>query len=302
MKAIIIQKNGPPEGLQLVELPKPSPGDNDLLIKVHAATVTSGDVIVRNMRFPLPQLFSLFPGFVMKKTPGHEFAGQIEAIGKDVSHYKVGDMIFGTTTGLKVGGAAEYICVPEEWPHGVLALMPENYSYAEAAALPVGGMTARYLMKRIALAKGQSALIYGASGSVGTYALQLAKALGMHVTAVSSAANHAMLNTLGADVLIDYTKEDYAQGSSRYDLVFDAVGKTSKARAKHVLNENGHYLSIRTPTKEEREDLLFLKDLAEAGQLTALIDRHFALADLAEAHRYVESKRKRGNVVIDVAS
>ena len=300
MKAIVCTKHGPPEVLQLKEIEKPKPKENEVLVKVHAATVTQGDVMLRKLH-PLMYLpMSLF-GVKRKMIPGHEFAGVIESVGTNVKRFKVGDQVFGTTTGLGVGANAEYICLPEEWETGVLAIKPVNVSYEEAAPLPVGGMTALYILRKGNIQKGQKVLIYGASGSVGTYAVQLAKHhFGADVTGVCSTANIELVKSLGADQVIDYTKEDVTQNGQIYDVVFDAVGKLSSSQSKSTLKENGTYLSIRTTTSESTENLMTLKGLAEAGKIKAVIDRCYPLEGVAEAHRYVETGRKKGNVVITV--
>jgi NADPH:quinone reductase-like Zn-dependent oxidoreductase len=300
MKAIVCTKHGPPEVLQLKEIEKPEPKENEVLVKVHAATVTQGDVMLRKLH-PLMYLpMSLF-GVKRKMIPGHEFAGVIESVGTNVKRFKVGDQVFGTTTGLGVGANAEYICLPEEWETGVLAIKPVNVSYEEAAPLPVGGMTALYILRKGNIQKGQKVLIYGASGSVGTYAVQLAKHhFGADVTGVCSTANIELVKSLGADQVIDYTKQDVTQNGQIYDVVFDAVGKLSSSQSKSTLKENGTYLSIRTTTSESIENLMTLKGLAEAGKIKAVIDRCYPLEGVAEAHRYVETGRKKGNVVITV--
>ncbi len=297
MKAIVTTKYGSPDGLQLQEVDKPIPADNELLVKVHAATVTAGDVMLRKLTFPLSIIMRVM-GIPRKKTPGHEFAGEIEAVGNSVIRFKIGDQIFGTTTGLNVGTNAEYVCLPEAWPSGVLALKPANITYEEAAALPVGGMTALYLLKKANIQSGQKVLIVGASGSVGSYAVQLAKHFGATVTGVSSTANVDMVASLGADNVIDYTKEDFTQNGQTYDVIFDAVGKTSQSQSKSALAEGGAFVSVQSTTKESMENLLLLKELAEIGAIKPVIDRRYTLEQVAEAHRYVETGRKRGNVVI----
>lgn len=299
MKAIVCTKAGPPDVLQLREVEKPMPRENEVLVRVHAATATIGDVILRKLHpmFFLPlQLF----GMKRKRIPGHEFAGQIEAIGKEVKRFKTGDRVFGTTTGLSVGANAEYVCLPETWKAGVLAKMPTNMTYEEAAAVPVGGMTALYILRKGNIQRGQKALIYGASGSVGTFAVQIAKHYGAEVTSVCSTANVELVKSLGADRVIDYAKEDFTKSGQVYDVIFDAVGRTSFARSKGVLKEKGIYLSVRSSTSEKAENLLFLKELIEAGKVISVIDRCYPLEQTAEAHRYVEAGHKKGNVVINV--
>ncbi len=297
MKAIVCTKYGRPEVLQLQDVVKPIPKENEVLIRVHAATVTIGDVILRKLH---PLLFiplQLF-GMKRKRIPGHEFAGEIEAVGKDVKRFKIGDQVFGTTTGLSVGANAEYVCLSEEWDTGVLATKPTNMTYAEAAAVPVGGMTALQLLGKANIQSGQKVLIYGASGSVGTFAVQLAKSHCADVTGVCSTANVELVKSLGAEKIIDYTKEEFTKGGQTYDVIFDAVGKTSLSRSKNSLKEGGFYLSIRTSTSQKTKDLVFLRELIEAGKLKAVIDRRYPLEQTAEAHRYVEAGHKKGNVVI----
>jgi NADPH:quinone reductase-like Zn-dependent oxidoreductase len=301
MKAIVCTKSGPPEVLQLKEVEKPIPKENEVLIRVHAATVTRGDIVLRKLH-PLLYLPMRLFGVKRKKIPGHEFAGEVESTGISVKHFKQGDQVFGTTTGLSVGANAEYVCVPEKWTSGVLAIKPTNMSYEEAAAVPVGGMTALYILRKGNIQSGQKILVYGASGSVGTYAVQLARHhFGAEVTGVCSTVNVELVKSLGADQVIDYTKEDVTKTGPIYDIVFDAVGKIAASQSKSVLKENGYYLSIRSTTSENTENLITLKELVEAGKIEAVIDRRYPLEQVAEAHRYVETGHKKGNVVITVA-
>jgi NADPH:quinone reductase-like Zn-dependent oxidoreductase len=300
MKAIVSTKHGPPEVLQLKEVEKPSPKENEVLIKVHAATVTQGDVMLRKLN-PLMYLPMSFFGVKRKRIPGHEFAGEVESVGANMKRFKAGDQVFGTTTGLSVGANAEYVCLPQEWRKGVLAIKPANVTYEEAAALPVGGMTALYILRKGNIQSGQKVLIYGASGSVGSYAIQLAKHhFGAEVTGVCSTANIELVKSLGADRIIDYAKENVTQNGQIYDVVFDAVGKFSSSHSKSLLKENGIFLTVQSTTSEEIENLVTLKELVEAGKLKAVIDRHYPLDQVADAHRYVETGRKKGNVVITV--
>jgi alcohol dehydrogenase len=304
MQAVVYDQYGPPNVLRLKELEKPRPMDNEILIKIHAATVTSGDVRLRSSDFPplfwLPAriLFGLFKP--NKKILGHELAGTVQEIGKNVTKFKVGDEVFGTTTMLKTGSYAEYICLPQEWKNGVVAIKPKNLSFQEASALPVGAMTALYLLKKADLNKGQKVLVYGASGSVGSYAVQMVKQKGSTVTGVCSSANFGMVKSLGAENVIDYKIEDYSERKEKFDIVFDAVGKTTKSKAKKVLNDKGIYVSVNMLTKENGEDLNQIKNLTEKGQLKPFIDKTFTLGEITAAHEYVGRGRKRGNVVIEI--
>ena len=301
MKAIITTKPGPPEVLQLKEVEKPQHSANELLIKIHTSSVTRGDIVLRK----LPAIMALpmrLMGMRKKITPGHEFAGEVQATGSNVSKFKVGDKVFGTTTGLSAGANAEYICIPGKWANGVIAKIPPGLTYEEAAVLPVGGMAALYILTKANIQKGQKVLIYGASGSVGTYAVQLAsKFYGADVTGVCSTANVDLVKSLGAAVVIDYTKEDVHQNSQIYDVIFDAVGKTKPTDWKGSLKSNGHFLTVKTMTKEVEGNLHILVELAKQGKLIPVIDKRYSLAEVPEAHRYVETGHKKGNVVILVA-
>ena len=304
MKAVVYEKYGPPEVLKLKEIEKPKPKDDEILVKIHSATVTSGDVRLRSSNFPplfwLPArlIFGLFKP--KKKILGHELAGIVEEIGENVTEFNVGDSVFGTTTMLNRGSYAEYISLPQKWKNGVVGLKPENLTYQESAALPVGAMTAIYLLEKANLTNKQSVLIYGASGSVGSYAVQIASQKGSKVTGVCSTANFEMVKSLGAESLIDYKKEDYSKRNKRFDIVFDAVGKTTKAKAKKVLKPGGTFVSIKMLTKEKSEHLNLIKVLAEEGKLKPFIDKSFKLDEIKKAHEYVEKGRKRGNVTIDI--
>lgn len=304
MKAAIYKKYGAPNVVEVTEVVRPSPKDNEMLIKIHAATVTSGDARLRSSDFPplfwLPArlLFGLFKP--KKKILGHELAGVVEEIGKSVTKFKVGDAVFGTTTMLSTGSHAEYICLPEKWKSGVVALKPENLSFQQAAALPVGAMTAMFLLEKANLKDEQNVLVYGASGSVGSYAVQIANQKGAKVTGVCSSSNFEMVKSLGAKHLIDYKKDDYSKGEEKFDIVFDAVGKTTKSNAKKVLHPNGTFVSIKMLTKETTENLEQIKDMAEHEKLKPFIDKYFKLGDIVKAHEYVDSGRKRGNVVIEI--
>ena len=269
------------------------PKANEILVRVHAATVTRGDVALRKLPVLLARLF----GFKRKSMLGHEFAGEVAAVGAAVTRYSKGEDVFGTTTGLTTGAYAEYICVPAD---GVLATMPTNIAYEEAAPIPVGGMTALHFLRKGDIARGKKVLVYGASGSVGTFAVQLAVHFGARVTGVCSTSNVGLVKSLGADEVVDYTQQDFTDAGQTYDIVFDAVGKGSPKRSKSVLTEGGAYVSIRSSTKEKREDLLFLRDLLATGEVKAVIDRRYPLEQIPDAHRYVEKGHKRGNVVINV--
>jgi NADPH:quinone reductase-like Zn-dependent oxidoreductase len=319
MKAIVCTKYGPPDVLQLKEVEKPTPKDNEVLIRVHATTVTSGDVWIRSSTF---SWWFFIPGRIMygirkpKKTiPGNELAGEIESVGKDVKLFKKDDQVFGIYWGTSFGGAyAEYICLPED---GV-AIKPTNLTYEEAATVPIGGLTAVHLLRKGNVQSGQQVLIFGASGSVGTYAVQLAKHFGAEVTGVCSTANIEMVKSLGAYKVIDYTKEDFTKSGKTYDIIFDAVRKTSFLRCKSSLKKKGTYITVDWPLMtalwtsivsskkvvfgiaKRIENLAFLRELIEAGKLRSVIDRRYPLAQAAEAHRYVETGHKKGNVVITV--
>jgi NADPH:quinone reductase-like Zn-dependent oxidoreductase len=297
MKAIVTSGFGPPEVLQFKEVEKPEPKANEILIKVKASTVTRGDVILRKMHPMLVLPLRLF-GVRVKKIPGHEFSGVVEKVGRNVSLYKQGDHVFGTTTGLNVGANAEYICLPEKNKSSVLAIKPSNVTHDEAAALPIGGMTALYLLQKGRIQTGQNVLIYGASGSVGTYAVQIAKHFGAKVTGVCSTTNIDLVKSLGAKEVIDYTKADYTQKSLTFDLIFDAVGKISASEAKSALNDSGKFVTVKSMTREIPESFAVLSRLLETDAIIPVIDKRYPLEQVAEAHRYVEAGHKRGNVVI----
>ncbi len=323
MKAILHTKFGPPDELQLKEVKKPVPKDNELLIKIRATTVTSTDCNVRNFTF-VPRIFQLparlFMFGVFKpriNILGIDLAGEIETVGKDVRRFREGDQVFGTP-GMSFGSHAEYTCVPED---GALTIKPANMSWEEAAAIFLGASTALfYLRDKGNIQAGQKILIYGASGAIGTYAVQLAKHFGAEVSGVCSTSNLEMVQSLGADKVIDYTKQDYTKSGETYDLVLDTVGKTSFARCKKSLKQIGVFLPVVMDLTELIQivwtsiiggkrvkggvagesvaDLEFLKQLFEAGALKPVIDRCYPLEKAAEAFRYVEKGHKKGNVVI----
>ena len=300
MKAIICTKSGPPEVLKLVELERPIPKQNEVLIKVKASSVTRGDVSLRKIsRLILVPVGFLF-GFKPMKITGVELAGVVEAIGSDVKQFNKGEHVYGTTTGLTYGANAEYVCVPEKSKKGVLVKKPDNISFMDAAVIPVGGMTALHNLNKVNIHDGQKVLIYGASGSVGTYAVQIAKYFGADVTAVCSTNNSEMARSLGADNVIDYHNKDFRISTTIYDVIFDAVGKITKSSCKKVLKNNGSFLSVKYPTKEKVEYMIFLNELIEKGKLKPVIDKSYTLDRIREAHHYVELGHKKGNVAITV--
>ncbi len=276
-------------------------------LRVSATTVSAGVLWARTGKHPDSKLFTLAVRMMFgltkpKKTIlGYEVAGEVEAVGKDVKLFKKGDQVFGTTTGLSAGAYAEYVCLPEKWKQGVVAKKPANMTHEEAAAVPIAGMTALDLLGKANIQKGQRVLIYGASGSVGTFAIQIARHhFGATVTGVCSASNFDLIRSLGSDQVIDRIQEDFTQSGETYDVIFDAVGKTSASRCKNCLKEKGIYLTVKSPTSEKTEYLILLKELIEAGKIKSVIDRVYPLEQMAEAHRYVEQGHKKGNVVITV--
>jgi len=328
MKAIVWTKYGSPDGLQLREVEKSTPKDNEVLIKIHAATASTPDTELRRLKLPL--LFAiplrLYIGFI-KPTRitilGTEFAGEIEAAGKDVTRYKPGDQVFGYT-GLAMGTYAEYMCLPEKSSGiaGVMEKKPVNMSYEEAAAVPFGGLEALHSLEKIDIQRGQKVLIVGAGGSIGTWTVQLAKHYGAEVTGVDHTEKLEMLRSIGVDHVIDYTREDFTKNGKTYDVIFDTIGKSPFSGSLRSLNENGTYFNanpglfggIRWRWASKRSNkkvipwtagytvnnLLALKELIEAGKIKSIIDRRYPLEQTAEAHRYVDSGQKKGNVVIAV--
>jgi len=294
VKAVVYQKYGPPEVLQFKEIDIPVPRDNEILVKVHASSVTSGTLFIRKGAHPDSKLYTfglrLMLGLRKPKRSilGFEVAGEVESVGKEVSQFKKGDLVFGTTTWLDNGAYAEYVCLPEKWKQGVVALKPSNISFEQAAAIPIGGMTAMFILQKANIQKHQKVLIYGASGSVGTFAVQLAVNSGAKVTGVCSGSNIDMVRSLGASHVIDYTQEDFTKNGQKYDVIFDCVTKISKSMCKYSFNKGGRYLTVKSPTKELIENLLNLKELAEEGKLIPVIDKIYPLEQTADAHAYAD--------------
>lgn len=281
---------------------KPVPENNEVLVKVHATSVTAGDVRMRSFNVPrMDWLFArLYLGILRPRRPilGMELAGEIEETGKDVKLYKKGDQIFASTSSVGFGGYAQYKCLPE---NGMLTLKPANMTLEEAATVPVGGATALRFLKKAKIKKGQKILIYGASGSVGSFAVQLASYFGAEVTGVCSTSNLEWVKAMGADKVIDYTKENFTQNGVTYDVIFDAVGKLPSSQGKRSLKEKGIFLSVLSSSgKQTTDDLAFLKELIEVGEVKSVIDRCYSLDQIVEAHKYVEKGHKKGNVVITV--
>ncbi len=322
MKAIVCTKYGPPDVLQLKEVEKPTPKDNEVLIRIHATTVTAGDTELRGLKFSFGLRLLMRIGFGFrgprKKILGMELAGEIEAVGKDVKLFRKGDQVFGIT-GLSLGSYAEYICLPEERKLGVLAIKPTNMTFEEAAAVPIGGLESLYYLRKANIQNGQKVLIRGASGTIGTFAIQLAKYYGAEVTGVGNPTSLDLMKSLGADKVIDYTIEDFTKSGEVYDVIFDVVGKSLLLGSVGLLKKNGFYLLAnrgqslrkREGAKDfniiaggasmKTEDLIFLKELIEAGKIKTAIGRRYSLEQIPEAHIYVDKGQKTGNVVITVA-
>ena len=299
MKAVIFTKSGPPDVLQLKKIEKPIPDDNEILIKIHATAVNSGDVNLRSFKsqFIFWLLMRILYGVKKPKRLilGSALSGEIESLGKNVTRFKKGDEVFGST-GMKFGTNAEYVSIHE---NGVVALKPTNISYEEAAAVPFGALTALFYLRKANIQQGQHILINGASGSVGSFAVQLAKYFGAKVTGVCSTKNLELVKSLGADKVIDYKQEDFTEREEKYNTIFDVAGKSSLADCKKILAPNGSFVTTKKGlAKESTEDLNFLKDLIEEGKLKIVIDKTFPLEQIAKAHSYAETGKKSGNLVI----
>ena len=302
MKAALLTRYGPPEVLKLREIEKPIPKHNEILIKIYATTVSQAD---RRFRIPKPFLIRLMNGLIRPKNVtilGLELAGVVEDTGKNVKRFTNGDQVF-AFTGFSFGAYAEYKCMVEDgnvMKHGLVTKKPFNTTFYEAAAIPSGALTALGIIRKAKIGKNKKVLIYGASGSVGAYAVQLSRYYGAQVTGVCSTSNLEMVESLGADTVIDYTKNDFTRNGEKYDVIVDAVHKKSLSQCKKALNKNGIYISAHSSTIPNLEDLLFLKELVEAGNIKSVVDRCYTLDEIIEAHRYVDLGHKKGNVVIEL--
>ena len=302
MRAVVCTRYGPPEVLQLRDLPKPTPRSSEVCVKIFATSVSASDCIVRAFNIPLRLKLPMGAvlGFRAPRNPilGLVLAGEVESVGKDVTQFKPGDQVYAFTA-FRFGAYAEYKCLPEK---AVLARKPSNLTHEQAAAIPFGGLLALYFLKQASIESRRRVLVYGASGAIGTSAVQLAKHFGAEVTGVCSAANLDLVKSLGADAVIDYTKEDFTQNGLRYDLVLNAVGKRKAVlRAEGSLTPGGRHITVDDSSPKLRaEDLAFLTGLVEAGRLRPVIDRSYPLEQIVDAHRYVDQGHKKGNVVIAV--
>jgi len=308
MKAIVYEKYGPPEVLQLKEIEKPAPKDNEVLVKVHATTVTIGDTIMRSFNLPIRGWKKVMARLILgwrkpkRHILGMELAGVVESVGKEVTRFRSGDAVFASTFAVNFGGYAEYKCLPED---GVIAAKPANLTFEEAAAVPGAGQTAWHCLKKGKIQPGQKVLVYGASGAVGTFAVQLAsRYFEADVTGVCSGANLELVRSLGAGRVIDYTLQDFTQSGKTYDVIFDAGGKLSPAQSKKALKPGGVYINVHTDSDggEKLEYMIILKELIGAGKLKPVIDRVYPFDQIVEAHRYVEQGHKKGNVVIAIGN
>ncbi|MCM3675165.1 NAD(P)-dependent alcohol dehydrogenase [Peribacillus simplex] len=320
MKAIVYTRYGPPDVLQLKDVEKPAPKENEILVKVKATTVTMGDIRSRSFTVPLsvwlPARIIMGLRRPKKSILGLELSGEVESVGKDVKLFKAGDQVFAASQ-MGYGAYAEYKCLHEDGP---VSIKPDNLSFEEAAAIPIGARTALFYLRKANIQSGEKVLVYGASGSVGSYAVQIAKYFGAKVTGVCSTANVELVKSLGADKVIDYTSEDFSRDGGTYDVIFEAVNKSLFSACMKSLKKDGTYLNVTVPvpgvrmlwtklttskklilsqnSPETPEALNFLKELVEAGELKVVIDRYYAFEEIVQAHRYVEKGHKKGNVVM----
>ncbi len=328
MKAVIWTKYGTPDGLQLKEVEKPAPKDDEILIKIHATTITAGDCEMRRLQLPLMLSFPvrLYAGLLKPKRItilGQELAGEVEQVGKNVNSFKVGDQVFGTT-GFGFGAYAEYICLPgkPDDAQGTLAIKPANLTYEEAAAVPTAGFEALHFIRKADIQPGKKVLIIGGGGSIGSLSIQIARYFGAEVTGVDSTEKLDMMRSIGADYVIDYTKEDYTNAGETYDLIIDVVGRNLVSRRLKLLKQGGYYFlayaalshlvlgkwaSMKSnknfkieSANQNKEDLIFLTKLIEARKIKPFIDKCYPLEQIPDAHRYAEAGHKKGNIVITV--